>query len=140
MGGRDQGTPLPPQDYPELQTICFTLATAETPRSFVALVLTSIASAPKLSGVSFIFSRTVVDQDVDILMNLAGWEPVDDQLNRLGQQAARDVTVSFDLLTVPGWAPRRHDTGMGLMRRFRSVGVMKLRSFGEDVAVYRPRA
>ena len=103
-------------------------------------MLASVRYAPTLSGVAFVSSRVVIDQDVDVAMNLAGWGPVDDQLTRLGQQAEREVTVLFDLLTAPGWAPRRHDAGMDFMHRFRRVGVMKLRSFGEDVAVYRPRA
>jgi len=138
MGGYE--TPLTSHHYPELQTICFTLAALETPRKFVALVLSSITSAPKLSGVSFTFTRATLDQDIDIAVNPTKWEPVDDKLHHLVQQAMGEVTVSFDFITHPGWTPRGDDTGMRFMRRFRRFGVMKLRSFGEDVAVYYPRA
>ena len=132
-------TPLTPQDYPELQSICFTLAALVTPRSFVALVLSSIVSAPKLSEISFIFTWTTLDQDIDITMNLTAWGLVDDQLCRLAQQATGRLTASFDFLTEPGWTPRKDDTGMNFMWRFRRFGVMKLRSFGEDMATYYPR-
>lgn len=69
-------------------------------------------------------------------MSLTGWGPVDDQLSRLARRATKDVTASFDFLTEPGWISREHDTGMGFMQRFGRAGVMKLRSFGEGVAVY----
>jgi hypothetical protein len=136
MGGYE--APLISQGYPELQTICFALAALADPRGYVSLVLSSITSAPKLSEVLFIFTRTILDQDIDIVVNLAGWGPVDDQLCRLAQQATGGVTASFDLLTAPGWTPRRDITGMSFMQRFRRFGVMRLRSFGKDMATYCP--
>ena len=109
------------------------------PRNFVSMVLSSITSAPKLQEISFIFSEKVLDRDVDAVMSLTGWGPVDHQLRRLARQATGNVTASFDFLTGPGWVPRRDDAGI-FIRRFRTVGVMRLRSFGEDVAVYHPIA
>ena len=137
LGGYE--TPLAIQHYPELQTICFTIAALTTPRSYVILVLSSIASAPKLKEVSFIFTWMTLDGDVDIAMNPLGWGQVDEQLCRLAKQSTGQVTASFDFLTEPGWTPRKDATGMRFMQRFRKHGVMKLRSFGEDVATYRPR-
>lgn len=135
----ERGPPLATRRYPELQTICFTLAALVTPRDYVTLVLSSITSAPKLSEVSFIFTRATLDQDLDLAVNLAGWGPVDDQLCRLAKESTGGVTASFDFLTQRGWTPRRDDTGMSFMRGFREFGVMKLRSFGEEVAAYSPR-
>jgi len=109
------------------------------PRDYVALVLSSIAPGPKLSEVSFIFTRATLDQDLDLAMNLAGWGPVDDQLCRLAQQSTRGFTASFDFVTRRGWTPRRDDTAMSFMRRFRGFGVMKVKSFGEEVAAYSSR-
>jgi len=105
----------------------------------VALVLSAIASAPKLSEISFVFTRATLDQDLDLAVNLAGWGPVDDQLCRLVQQSTGGVTASFDFVTQRGWTPRRDDTGMCFMRGFRRFGVMKLRSFGEEVVAYSSR-
>ena len=136
----EDGAPLATRRYPELRTIRFTLARLVTPRNYVALVLSSIASAPKLSEVSFTFTRATLDRDLDHATSRTEWKPVDDQLHRLAQQSAGRVTASFDFLTQKGWAPRRDDIGMSFMRRFRMSGVMKLRSFGEDVATYYPRA
>jgi len=133
------GPPLAARHYPELRTIRFTLAGLVTPRNFVALVLTSIASAPKLWEVSFVFTRAILDQDLDYAVNMGGWGRVDDQLYRLARQSIA-VVASFDFLTQRGWTPRRNDIGMGFMRRFRRCGVMKLRSFGEDAATYYPRS
>ena len=137
LGGYE--TPLAIHHYPELQTICFTLAALTMPRSYVILVLSSIASAPKLKEVSFIFTWMTLDEDVDMVMNPLGWGQVDEQLRRLAKQSTGEVTASFDFLTEPGWTPRKDATGMGFMQMFRKYGVVKLRSFGEDVATYRPR-
>lgn len=104
----------------------------------MALVLSSITSAPKLSEVSFIFTRTELGRDLVIAMSLAGWGSVDDQLYRLAQQATRGVTASFDFLMRPGWTPRRD--GKSFMWGFRRLGVVKLRSSGKDVVTYYPRA
>jgi hypothetical protein len=111
-----------------------------TPRSYVTLVLYSIASAPKLTEVSFIFTWMTLDEDLDVVTDLLGWGQVDEQLCRLAKQSAEELTVSFDFLTEPGWAPRKGAAGMRFMQRFRRYGVMKLKSFGDDVATYYPRA
>lgn len=136
LGGYE--TPLAIQNYPELRTICFTIAALTTPRSYVTLVLSSIASAPKLTEVSFIFTWITLDQDLDVVTDLLGWGQVDEQLCRLAKQSTGEFAVSFDFLTEPGWAPRKDTTGMRFMQRFRRYGVMKLRSFGKDVAMYYP--
>jgi hypothetical protein len=138
MGGYE--TSLASQHYPKLQTICFTLGELATPRDYVAVVLSSITSAQKLSEVSFVFTRMILDQDLDLAVSQVGWGPVDDQLGRLARQATGGVTASFDFITQPGWTPRRDGAGMSFMRRFRKFGgVMKLRSSGEEVATYGPR-
>ena len=103
-------------------------------------MLSSITSASKLSEVSFIFTREVLSTNLDVAVSLIGWDPVDGQLRRLAQQAKEGLTTSFDLLTCPGWTPRGDDIGMRFMRKFRESGVMKLRRFGEDVAMYCSRA
>ena len=135
----ERGPPLAARRYPELQIVRFTLAALVTPRDCVALVLSSITSAPRLSEVTFVFTRATLDQDLDLAVNLGGWGLVDDQLCRLVQQSTGGITASFDFLTQRGWTPRRDDTGMSFMRGFRRFGVMKLRSFGEEVAAYSPR-
>lgn len=137
MGGYEEL--LTSQHYPKLQTICFILATRARPRDYVALVLSSIRSAQKLSEVSFIFTRKELD---GIRMSLTEWGLVDDQLCRLAQQVVGEVTTSFDFLIQPGWTSGGDEIGISFMQkfRFRRFGVMKLRSFGEDVAAYRPEA
>ena len=136
VGGHE--APLASQHYPKLQTIHFALAAHTTPQDYVLLVLSSITSAPVLSEVSFVFTRTILHGDLDLAMNGTEWRFVDDQLSRLAQQATGEVTISFDFLIQPGWTPRADGTGMGFMRRFRRLGVMRLRGFGEDVAAYYP--
>ena len=136
----ERGPPLATRNYLELQTIRFTLAGLVKPQNFVALVFSSIASAPKLSEVSFVFTRATLDRDLDYAVSLTEWKPVDGQLRRLAQQSIGGVTATFDFLTKQGWTPREDDTEMSFMGRFRRFGVMKLRSFGEDVATYYPRA
>lgn len=138
LGGAE--TILRPQHYPNLQSIHFALAQLVRPRDFVAPMLSSITSASKLSEVSFIFTREVLSTNLDVAVSLIGWDPVDGQLRRLAQQAKEGLTTSFDLLTCPGWTPRGDDIGMRFMRKFRESGVMKLRRFGEDVAMYCSRA
>jgi hypothetical protein len=59
----------------------------------MALVLSSITSAPKLSEIPLILTSTTSDQVVGIVINLTGWGPVGDQLCRLVQQATGEVTA-----------------------------------------------
>ena len=44
------------------------------------------------------------------------------------------------IFSQPGRTPRRDDGRAGSIRRLRRFSVIKLRSFGEDVAAYYPRA
>ena len=124
------------QHYPELQTIRFTLPNYETPRDSVVSILSSIASAPKLSEITFNFIQMQLEGDLD-KSGLAEWGLVDAQLCRLARQAATEMTVVFDFPTKPGWVPKRDASGMKSMSKFRPCGVMILRSCGEEKAVYR---
>ena len=102
----------------------------------MASVLSSIASAPKLSEISFNFTQMQLDGDLD-KSGLVEWGSVDVQLSRLAQQAVGEVTVVVDFPIKPGRVSRRDASGMRSMPEFRPFGVMMLRSCGEEKAVYR---
>ena len=51
-----------------------------------------ITSAPELSEISSIFTSVILDRGVNVAMNLAGWESVDDRLYCLAQQVTGEVT------------------------------------------------